>query len=62
MDAAQSIKLKYELVKIVSRVSDTRISGECVLPTSVNFACKVCIHNSELNQAKIEIGKSAISR
>jgi len=43
MDAAQSIKLKYILIKIVSRVTETRISGECVSPISVNFACKACI-------------------
>lgn len=41
MDAAHSIKLKYVLIKIVSGVNETRISGECVLPISVHFAYRV---------------------
>lgn len=43
MDAAQTIKLKYVLIKIVSRVNETRISGEYVLPISVNFAYEAYI-------------------
>lgn len=43
MDAAQSIKVKYVLIKIVSRVNETRISGEWVLPITVNSAYKAHI-------------------
>lgn len=43
MDAAQSIKVKYILIKFVFRANESRISGKYVLPISINFGYKACV-------------------